>query len=111
MNVDENLLRVILGGLKCGCKFEEYMQLCCNKGCYIGTVSDEDRCKTPSVEGNGVKRISDLACQLMHEAMNDLKDDTVNREPTVLVLDSEVQVLLIIYIFICYCLLIIFPFV
>ncbi|KAL5787518.1 hypothetical protein ACOSP7_004467 [Xanthoceras sorbifolium] len=95
VDVNENILRVILGGLKCGCRVEEYTQLCLDKGCYIGTVGsyDENRCRTPTKGMNGVEMFSELAYELIHEAVNELEEDSVNREPTVLVLDCEVQML------------------
>ncbi|KAK0589698.1 hypothetical protein LWI29_017484 [Acer saccharum] len=92
LDVNENLLRVILGGLKCGCKVEEYTELYLSKGCYIGTVgSNYEDSRTPS---KGVQIFSELAYQLIHEAVNELEaDDSVNREPTVLVLGCEIQML------------------
>ncbi|KAI9176721.1 hypothetical protein LWI28_006369 [Acer negundo] len=92
LDVNENLLRVILGGLKCGCKVEEYTELYLSKGCYIGTVgSNYEDSRMPS---KGVEKFSELAYQLIHEAVNELEEeDSVNREPTVLVLGCEIQML------------------
>ncbi|KAK2664690.1 hypothetical protein Ddye_003264 [Dipteronia dyeriana] len=92
VDVNENLLRVILDGLKCGCKTEEYTELCLSKGCYIGNVgSNYEDCRMPS---KGVEKFSELAYQLIQEAVDELEEeDSVNREPTVLVLDCEIQML------------------
>lgn len=94
-NINESLLRIVLGGLKGAFKGEECIaQLCFKKGCYVGTVgySDNSSCGTSSEASNGVERLSELALQLIHEAVDELEEDSGHREPTILVLDCEVQV-------------------
>ncbi|KAJ4717002.1 putative Separase [Melia azedarach] len=96
IDVNESLLRVVLGALKDGFKEEECIaQLCSKKGCYIGAVGyyDNDSCSTSSGASNGVEKLSELALQLIHEAVTELEEESVNREPTILVLDCEVQML------------------
>ncbi|KAH9685965.1 Separase [Citrus sinensis] len=95
-NINESLLRIVLGGLKGAFKGEECIaQLCFKKGCYVGTVgySDNSSCGTSSEASNGVERLSELALQLIHKAVDELEDDSGHREPTILVLDCEVQML------------------
>ncbi|KAH9751963.1 Separase [Citrus sinensis] len=95
-NINESLLRIVLGGLKGAFKGEECIaQLCFKKGCYVGTVgySDNSSCGTSSEASNGVERLSELALQLIHEAVDELEEDSGHREPTILVLDCEVQML------------------
>lgn len=97
MDIDEGLLKVILGGLKYA--FEggaHVMQLCLKKGCYVSKVgcSEEEKCLTSSNESDGGESLSDLAFKLVQEAVNELEglDSSVNIEPTILILDYEVQV-------------------
>ncbi|PQM39259.1 separase [Prunus yedoensis var. nudiflora] len=69
-------------------------QLCFKKGCYIGKAgcSEEEKCLTSPGESNGIEKQSELAFQLIHEAVNELEGlCSVNREPIILVLDFEVQ--------------------
>lgn len=96
VDVNESLLRVVLGGLKSGYKREENMaQLFSKKGCCIGTFgySDNNNHRASSKESNGVEKLSELAFQLIDEALKELEaEESVNREPAILVLDCEVQV-------------------
>lgn len=95
VNINESLLRIVLGGLKGGFKEEEcIIQLCFKKGCNLGTVgySDNNSCEASSKASNGVEKLSELALQLIHEAVDELEEDSGHREPTILVLDCEVQV-------------------
>lgn len=96
VDVNESLLRVVLGGLKSGYKREEDMaQLFSKKGCCIGTFGyyDNNNCRTSSKVSNGVDKLSELFFQLIDEALKELEaEESVNREPTILVLDCEVQV-------------------
>ncbi|KAM1392417.1 hypothetical protein ACFX2I_019995 [Malus domestica] len=98
MDIDESLLKVILGGSKYA--FEgggAYVsQLCFKKGCYIGKAgcSEENKWLASTNESNGYQKLSELAFQLIQGAVNELEGlDTVNREPIILVLDFEVQML------------------
>jgi separase len=97
MDIDEGLLKVILGGSKY--VFEGgacVTQLCLKNGCYVNKVgcSEEEKCLTSSNESDGGESLSDLAFKLVLEAVNELEglDSSVNIEPTILILDYEVQV-------------------
>ncbi|BFG30911.1 hypothetical protein CerSpe_171850 [Prunus speciosa] len=95
VDIDESLLKVILGGSKYAFEGGAYVsQLCFKKGCYIGKAgcSEEEKCLTSPGEYNGIEKQSELAFQLIHEAVNELEGlCSVNREPIILVLDFEVQ--------------------
>lgn len=98
LDVNESLLKVILGGSKYDFEGEACIsQLCLRRGCYVGRVGcfDEAKCGTSSNAFYGVGKQSELAFQLILEAMGELEgEDSVNREPIILVLDCEVQVCL-----------------
>ncbi|XP_059463278.1 separase isoform X5 [Corylus avellana] len=97
LEVNESLLKVILGGSKYD--FEEeacISQLCPRRGCYVGRVGcfDKAKCGTSSNASYGVDQQSEFAFQLIQEAMSELEgEDSVKREPIILVLDCEVQML------------------
>ncbi|BFG35046.1 hypothetical protein CerSpe_213200 [Prunus speciosa] len=95
VDIDESLLKVILGGSKYAFEGGAYVsQLCFKKGCYIGKAgcSEEEKCLTSPGEYNGIEKQSELAFQLIHEAVNELEGlCSVNREPIILVLDFEIQ--------------------
>ncbi|XP_015580756.1 separase [Ricinus communis] len=96
VDVNESFLKVILGGGKSVLDAEAciYDILFLKKGCFIGKViySDEETCKILTKEF-GVQKLPNLAIQLIHEAVNELEVDIVTREPLILVLDFEVQML------------------
>jgi separase len=98
LDVNESLLKVILGCSKYD--FEEeacISQLCPRRGCYVsrGGCFDKAKCGTSSNASYGVDQQSEFAFQLIQEAMSELEgEDSVNREPIILVLDCEVQVCL-----------------
>ncbi|KAK9290720.1 hypothetical protein L1049_008894 [Liquidambar formosana] len=96
VDVNESLLKGILGGAKYAFEKEEcFSQIFLNKGCYIGRVRyhDGERCET-LLDTCGVESLSGLAFQLILEAANELEEEEcVNREPIILVLDCEVQML------------------
>lgn len=96
LDVNESLLKVILGGSKYAFEGEASIsQQCLRSGCYVGRVGycDEAKCGTLSNASNGVDKQSELAFQLIQEAANELEgEDSINREPIILVLDCEVQV-------------------
>ncbi|KAF3975524.1 hypothetical protein CMV_001236 [Castanea mollissima] len=97
LDVNESLLKVILGGSKYAFEGEACIsQQCLRSGCCVGRVRycDEAKCGTLSNASNGVDKKSELAFQLIQEAANELGgEDSINREPIILVLDSEVQML------------------
>lgn len=96
LDVNESLLRVILGGSKHAFEGEACIsQQCLRCGCYVGRVGycDEAKFGTLSNASNGVDKQSEVAFQLIQEAANELEgEDSINREPIILVLDCEVQV-------------------
>ncbi|KAL5564053.1 hypothetical protein UlMin_033800 [Ulmus minor] len=97
LDVNENLLKLILLGPKD--TLEERVNMLVpflRKGCYIGCneVCDEERCCSSSNDANGVGKLSGLVLQLICEAVNELElEGSVDQEPIILVLDSEVQML------------------
>lgn len=96
LNVNESLLRVILGGARYADDKEEFIrQFSIFKGCYIGEFGygDEERCTTSSESHVRVENLSGTAFKLLLEAVNELeKEECLQREPIILVLDCEVQV-------------------
>ncbi|CAH8360120.1 unnamed protein product [Eruca vesicaria subsp. sativa] len=99
MEVNEMLLKVILGGGMEDFKGEACVaQLSLRNGCYVGRggyLYEEDSCKTPTAVPNISESRHGLALQLIHEAASKLEkqDENENREPIILVLDPEVQML------------------
>uniref|UniRef100_A0A2N9IGR6 separase n=1 Tax=Fagus sylvatica TaxID=28930 RepID=A0A2N9IGR6_FAGSY len=93
LDVNESLLKVILGGSKYAFEGEACIsRLCLRSGCYVGRAGycNEAKCGTSSNASVGVDKQSELAFQLIQEAVNELEgEDSVNREPIILVLDSE----------------------
>lgn len=95
LDVNKGLLKIILGGSKYVCDGKTLVsQLCSKKDCYIAKVgycNEARRGILNSADGIGVS--SEVAFELLSEALNVLEvDDSVNREPIILVLDYEVQV-------------------
>ncbi|XP_056159390.1 separase isoform X2 [Syzygium oleosum] len=97
INIDAGLLKVILGGVKLGSKREALIPLLqSNRTCYIGSINQyvEERDRIPSFACEGAGELSELAFQLIHEAIKELEEeDHMYGEPIILVLDSEVQML------------------
>lgn len=94
LDVNEGLLRVILGGSKYDCEGDTWIsQTCFKKGCYIAKVGycDEGRYDIFSNAANGLGMSSELAFQLLNEALNSL-EVAHSREPIILVLDYDIQV-------------------
>ncbi|KAK7839536.1 separase [Quercus suber] len=95
LDVNESLLKVILGGSKYAFEGEACIsQQCLRSGCYVGRVGycNEAKFGTLSNASNGVDKQSELALQLIQDAANELEgEDSMNREPIILVLDCEVQ--------------------
>ncbi|CBI23880.3 unnamed protein product, partial [Vitis vinifera] len=99
MDVNESLLKIILGSARYSHGREQcFLQLYLNKGCYIGRVGfydEKTRCKVFSNPCDRVEKKSALANQLISGAAEELEEEeSVNREPIILVLDCEVQVCL-----------------
>ncbi|XP_010433961.1 PREDICTED: separase-like [Camelina sativa] len=99
MEVNEMLLKVILGGGTENLKGEACVaQLSLRNGCYVGRggyLYEEDSCKTPTAASNISESRHELALKLIHDAAAKLgqQDEHENREPIILVLDPEVQML------------------
>lgn len=95
LNVNEGILKIVLGGSKSISEGKTlFSQLCSKKDCYIAKGG---YCAGPSsgIFLNAASKLvsSEDAFELLNEALNVLEvDDYVNREPVILVLDSEVQV-------------------
>uniref|UniRef100_A0A1J3F8L7 separase n=1 Tax=Noccaea caerulescens TaxID=107243 RepID=A0A1J3F8L7_NOCCA len=99
MEVNEMLLKVILGGGIENFKGEACIaQLSLRNGCYVGRggyLYEEDSCKTPTAASSVSESRHGLALQLIHDAATKLEqhDGHEDREPIILVLDPEVQML------------------
>ena len=97
MDIDKRILKMILGGPKDTSEAWINISLlsCLKKGCYIGGIKfcDQERCCPSSNDAEDAGNLSGLALELIHQAVNELQDEeTLDREPIILVLDSEVQV-------------------
>ncbi|XP_058750289.1 separase-like isoform X2 [Vicia villosa] len=96
LNVNEGILKIVLGGSKYISEGKTLIsQLCSKKDCYIAKGG---YCAGPmgGIFLNSANKLvsSEIAFELLNEALNVLEvDDFVNREPVILVLDSEVQML------------------
>ncbi|KAF8411822.1 hypothetical protein HHK36_004381 [Tetracentron sinense] len=90
----ESLLRVILGGARYVSETEACVsQLLLHKGYFgRGGCCEEETCGALSTS-DGVESLSMLARQLILEAASELVEEEIDREPIILVLDSEVQML------------------
>ncbi|XVE94021.1 hypothetical protein REPUB_Repub01dG0244400 [Reevesia pubescens] len=91
IDINESFLKLVLGGAKFNVEEVCLSQQCLKKGCYAGLLEHhrEENCRS-----NGIDNVSALASQLIHEAVNELHvEDTITREPIILVLDSDVQML------------------
>ncbi|KAJ4870210.1 Separase [Raphanus sativus] len=99
MEVNEMLLKVILGGGIENFEGEACVaQLSLRNGCYVGRggyLYEEDSCKNPTVAADTSESRHGLALQLIREAATKLEQHAGcdSREPIVLVLDPEVQML------------------
>ena len=90
-----SLLKIILGGSKYVCDGKTLVsQLCSKKDCYIAKVGYCDEARRGILNSaNGIGVSSEVAFELLSEALNVLEvDDSMYREPIILVLDYEVQV-------------------
>lgn len=96
MDVNESLLKVILEGS------EEVLEtfdtkLFSRKGCFVcrSRFYDKERSNPFQNTLNGVGQLSGLALKLIQNVKKELEgEDNSNREPIILVLDYDVQVLL-----------------
>ncbi|KAG2240437.1 hypothetical protein Bca52824_090755 [Brassica carinata] len=99
MEVNEMLLKAILGGGMENFNGEACVaQLSLRNGCYVGRggyLYEEDSCQTPTAAPNISESRHGLALQMIHEAATKLEkqDENENKEPIILVLDPEVQML------------------
>lgn len=95
MDVNESLLKVILEGS------EEVLEafdskLYSGKGCIVGRprLNDSERSNPFENTLNGLDQVSGLAFKLIQDAKKELEgEDNTSREPIILVLDYDVQVL------------------
>lgn len=95
LNINEGLLKIILGGSKNDCKGKTLVsQLCSKKDCYFAKGGFCDGASSGILLNEANKLMSsEVAFELLNEALNELEvDDSVKREPVILVLDYEVQV-------------------
>ncbi|KAJ6704493.1 hypothetical protein OIU85_030317 [Salix viminalis] len=98
INTNESFLKVILQGGSHSFNEEACILplMSLKKGCFIAQAgySEDQRCETFSEVSVGAKKLSDLAVQLVYEAVNELEEEeSTIREPVILVLDYEVQML------------------
>ncbi|KAK6945493.1 hypothetical protein RJ641_013037 [Dillenia turbinata] len=85
MEVNQNLLRLIIGSGKDACENKLFVsQLLLGKGCCISRVECFDE---------RIPKVSPETLQLIVAATNALEEECTKREPIILVLDSEVQML------------------
>ncbi|XP_058007009.1 separase isoform X2 [Hevea brasiliensis] len=89
VDVNESFLKVILGGGKYALDGGDFVAdlVSLEKGCFIGrALYSDETCQTLSNEFEGIQ-------ELLHDAVNELEVDSFNREPVILVLDCDVQML------------------
>ncbi|XVF00736.1 hypothetical protein REPUB_Repub04eG0027100 [Reevesia pubescens] len=91
IDINESFLKLVLGGAKFNfdeaCLSQQYLK----KGCYIGMLEHQGE---ENFKFNGIDNVSALASQLIREAVNELQvEDTISREPIILVPDCDVQML------------------
>ncbi|GMI87982.1 EXTRA SPINDLE POLES, RADIALLY SWOLLEN 4, homolog of separase, HOMOLOGY OF SEPARASE 1 [Hibiscus trionum] len=83
MSISESYLKLVLGAAKSDIEEACLSKQCLQKGCYIGAA-----------KSNGIDSVSALASRLIRKAANELHwEDTISREPIILVLDLDVQML------------------
>ena len=95
MDVNESLLKVILGVPRDAFEEERFIsQICLSKSCYIGRITcDKDKCCPSSNDSNGLLELSSLALEQIRETVKELEDEAcMDRQPIMLILDFEVQV-------------------
>ncbi|XP_039174098.1 separase isoform X2 [Eucalyptus grandis] len=95
INIDAGLLEVIIGGHKLGSKREALIPLLqSNRTCYVGSINQSVKERDSISSSKGPSELSEQAFQLINESIKELEeDDHMYREPIILVLDCEVQML------------------
>ncbi|GFY89199.1 separase [Actinidia rufa] len=97
VDAHESLLKVVVGGAKHSCEREEcVLQLILSKGCFIGGVGNcsQKMQGTLADTCDGDESLSKIALNLILEASQEAEEEQcLNREPVILVLDFEVQML------------------
>ncbi|CAN1263571.1 ESP1 [Linum perenne] len=100
VNANQILLKVILGaGDELDAELCVKLLLSVKNGCIVGQpgLSEEGSFEAKPEDSEAVKRQTDLAAKLLHEALNKVKElkeqISVSREAAILVLDHEVQML------------------
>ncbi|KAE8690720.1 separase-like isoform X2 [Hibiscus syriacus] len=91
MGINESYLKLVLGAAKFDIEEVCLSKQCLQKGCYIGMLEHhtEEDCGS-----NDIDNVSTLASRLIHEVANELHwEDTFSREPIILILDLDVQML------------------
>jgi len=101
-DINEDVLKLVLGGIKpANLANEGIPSLFLQKGCYIGYIEDLDgeSCNLQNEARNGADYVPACIIELMLTAVS--KVDTeycTHRKPVILVLDSNVQVSLVILV-------------
>ncbi|XP_052490247.1 separase isoform X2 [Gossypium raimondii] len=91
MDINESYLKLVLGAAKFDIEEACLSLRCLRKGCYTGKLEHHEQ---ENSQTNGIDDVSALASQLIREAVNELHmEDAICREPIILVLDLEVQML------------------
>ncbi|XP_057465962.1 LOW QUALITY PROTEIN: separase-like [Actinidia eriantha] len=97
VDAHESLLKVVVGGAKHSCEREEcVLQLILSKGCFIGGVGNcsQKMQGTLADTCDGDESLSKIALNLILEASQEAEEEQcLNREPVILVLDFDVQML------------------
>ncbi|GFY89325.1 separase [Actinidia rufa] len=97
VDAHESLLNVVVGGAKHACEREEcVLQLILSKGCFIGGVGNCSQTLQGTLADtcDGDESLSKMAFNLILEASKEVEEqECLNREPVILVLDFDVQML------------------
>ncbi|XP_057494488.1 LOW QUALITY PROTEIN: separase-like [Actinidia eriantha] len=97
VDAHESLLNVVVGGAKHACEREEcVLQLILSKGCFIGGVGNFSQTLQGTLADtcDGDESLSKMAFNLILEASKEVEEqECLNREPVILVLDFDVQML------------------
>ncbi|KAL9691962.1 hypothetical protein QQ045_012390 [Rhodiola kirilowii] len=97
LDLNASLLKIFLGGARYTLEKEEsFLKLTLENGCYIGQARnfEKDMEEGSSSTSDNFESLSTTAFQLILDAANELEDESsVRREPIILVLDLDVQML------------------
>ncbi|XP_031390814.1 separase isoform X2 [Punica granatum] len=96
VDASEALVRVILGGAKSASEAETFIpELHSKRSCHICCITQHDEARPDRTStSDRADKLSSLASQLVQQAISELEvEDDAHREPTILVLDCEVQML------------------